>query len=147
MCVVWILYHFMGTNDTRTRRLNQVHKAPFLYHFDWMSPSLMPLPSLKNCGNSLSGISLLRQLTHYRPAIPFGNRKKYFRGSSEFSIATIQKIYHPRKTEINYLGISESLQLRITLEKFLSSSHKLNFTPNTSGCYGLSCPVHSSTSG
>jgi len=34
-------------------------------------------------------------LTHYRPAMPFGNRKEYFRGSFEgsfqFSIVTISK--------------------------------------------------------
>jgi len=28
-------------------------------------------------------------LTHYRPAMPFGNRKKYFRGSFQFSIVTV----------------------------------------------------------
>jgi len=28
-------------------------------------------------------------LTHYRPAMPFGNRKTYFRGSFQFSIASI----------------------------------------------------------
>jgi len=28
-------------------------------------------------------------LTHYRPVMPFGNRKIYFRGSSQFSIVTI----------------------------------------------------------
>jgi len=32
-------------------------------------------------------------LTHYRPAMPFGNRKKYFRtGSFKFRIVTIKKI-------------------------------------------------------
>ena len=28
------------------------------------------------------------QLTQNRPAMPFGNRKKYFRGSFQFSIVT-----------------------------------------------------------
>jgi len=27
-------------------------------------------------------------LTHYRPAMPFGNSKKYFRGFFQFSFAT-----------------------------------------------------------
>jgi len=40
------------------------------------------------------------KLTHYRPAMPFGNRKKYFRGSFQFSIVTIQKISSPWKPEI-----------------------------------------------
>jgi len=31
-------------------------------------------------------------LTQNRPAMPFGNRKKYFRGSFQFSVVTIQKI-------------------------------------------------------
>jgi len=30
-------------------------------------------------------------LTHFRPAMPFGNRKIYFRGSFQFSIVTIKK--------------------------------------------------------
>jgi len=28
-------------------------------------------------------------LTHYRPAMPFGNKKKYFTGSFQFSIGTV----------------------------------------------------------
>jgi len=35
-----------------------------------------------------NGISL----TPNRPAMPFGNRKKYFKGSFQFSIVTISKI-------------------------------------------------------
>jgi len=30
-----------------------------------------------------------RSLTHYRPAMTFGNRKIYFRGSFQFSLVTI----------------------------------------------------------
>jgi len=30
-----------------------------------------------------------RILNHYSPTMPFGNRKKYFRGSLQFSIFTI----------------------------------------------------------
>jgi len=44
--------------------------------------------------------------------MPFGNRKKYFRGSFQISIVTIQK-YHPsRNLKFNYLGIFQSLKLR-----------------------------------
>jgi len=39
-------------------------------------------------------------LTHYRPAMPFGNRKLYFRGSFQFTIVTIQKILPLWKPEI-----------------------------------------------
>jgi len=33
-----------------------------------------------------------------RPAVPFGNRKKYLRGSFQFSIVTIQKNITPLET-------------------------------------------------
>jgi len=39
--------------------------------------------------------------------------------------------------KFNYLGIFQSSELRILMEKILSISLKLNFTPNTLGCYGL----------
>jgi len=69
--------------------------------------------------------------------MPSGNRKKYFRGSSQLSIVIIEK-YHPfGNLNFYYLGISRSLRLRILMEKILSISLKLNFTPNTLGCYGL----------
>jgi len=70
--------------------------------------------------------------------MPFGNRKIYFRGSFQFSIVQIKKKYHhPGNMEFNYLGIFQSLKLRISIEKILLISLKLNFTPNTLGCYGL----------
>jgi len=43
----------------------------------------------------------------------------------------------PGNLEFNYLGIFQSLKLRISMEKILLISLKLNFTPNTLGCYGL----------
>jgi len=43
----------------------------------------------------------------------------------------------PENLKFNYLGIFQSLKLRISMEKILSISRKLNFTPKTSGCYGL----------
>jgi len=49
----------------------------------------------------------IRNLTHYRPAMLFGNRKKYFRGS--FSSVLLQFF--------NYLGIFQSFKLRILIEK------------------------------
>jgi len=78
--------------------------------------------------------SLLYQLTHYRPAIPLGNGKKYFRGSFQISIWSQFKEYHPSGNQkFNNLGIFQSLKLRILMEKILPISPKLNFTPNTLG--------------
>jgi len=39
--------------------------------------------------------------------------------------------------KLNYLGIFQSLKSRILMEIIPLISLKLNFTPNTSGCYGL----------
>jgi len=39
-------------------------------------------------------------LTHYRPAIPFGNRKIYLRGPFQFNIVIILKIPPLWKPEI-----------------------------------------------
>jgi len=73
-------------------------------------------------------------LTQYRPAMQFGNREKYFRGSFQLSIVEIKKKYHPAGNLIfNYLDIFYSLKLRIS-KKILSISLKLNFTQNTLGC-------------
>jgi len=73
-------------------------------------------------------------LTHYRPAMPFGNREIYFRGSFPYSIVTIQKKYNPSgRLKFNHLGIFQSLKLRILMAKILSISYKLNFTPITLG--------------
>jgi len=48
------------------------------------------------------------------------------------------KKYHPSGTlKFNYLGIFQSLKLRMLMEKILLISLYLNFTPNTKGCYGL----------
>jgi len=45
---------------------------------------------------------------------------------------------HPSgNLKFKYLGISQSLKLRIFMEKILPISLKLNCTPHTLGCYGL----------
>jgi len=52
---------------------------------------------------------------------------------------TQSKKYHPSgNLKFNYLGIFQSLKLRISMEKILLISPKQNFTPNTLGGYGLS---------
>jgi len=80
--------------------------------------------------------------------MPFGNRKNYFRGSFEFKIVRIKEKYHPSgNMKFNNLGIFQSSKLRMFMEKILSMSLKLNFTPNTLGCYGLIRAVISLISG
>ena len=77
-------------------------------------------------------------LTHYRPAMPFGNRKKNILEdlfSSVFS--KFEKYDPPGNLLFNNLGIFKSLKLRNLVGKIFRISLKLNFTPNTFGCYGL----------
>jgi len=70
--------------------------------------------------------------------MPFGNRKKYFRESFQFSVAKIKKKYlFSGNLKFKYLRIFQSLKLRILKEKIISIYLKLNFTPNTLGCYGF----------
>jgi len=46
--------------------------------------------------------------------------------------------YHPAgNLKFSYLGIFQSLKLRILVEKILSISLKLHFSPNTLGFFGL----------
>jgi len=75
--------------------------------------------------------------THFRPAMPFGNSKIYFRGSFQFILSQFKK-YHPSgNVKFNHLSIFQSLEVRILMEIIILISLKLNFTPNISGCYGL----------
>ena len=74
-------------------------------------------------------------LTHYRPAMPFGNRKKMFQKIILVKYCYNSKKYHPPgNLKFNYLGIFQSLKLRISKERILSISL---FTSNTLGCYGF----------
>jgi len=41
----------------------------------------------------------------------------------------------PGNLKFNYSGNFQSLKLRISMEKILSISLRINFTPNTLGCY------------
>jgi len=69
--------------------------------------------------------------------MPFGNRKKYFRGSFQFSIVLIKKYHSSGNLKFYNIGIFKSLKLRILVKKILRISLELNFTPNTLGCKGL----------
>jgi len=72
--------------------------------------------------------------------MPFSTEKNILKDFFS-SVLSQYKKYHPSgNMKFNYLGIFQSLKLRILMEKILSVSLKLNFTPNTLGCYGLSVP-------
>jgi len=60
-----------------------------------------------------------------------------------FSSVFLQfKKYHPSgNLNFNNLSIFQSLKFCILMEKILPISLKLNFTPNTFGCYGLTLVV------
>jgi len=55
-------------------------------------------------------------------------------------LSQFKKYHHPGNLKFNNLVIFQSLKLRISMEKILSISLKLNFSPNTLGCYGLKPP-------
>jgi len=56
-------------------------------------------------------------ITLNRPAIPFGNRQIYFRGSFQSALSQFKK-YHPSgNLKFNNLGIFQSSKLRILVEK------------------------------
>jgi len=57
-------------------------------------------------------------LTHYRPAMPSGNRKKNILKDLFSSVLSKFKKYHPPgNLTFNNLGIFQSLKLRILMEK------------------------------
>jgi len=66
--------------------------------------------------------------------MPFSNRKKNML-EDLFKLELSQcKKYHPSgNLEFNYLGIVQSLKVRLIMEKILPISLKLKLTPNTLG--------------
>ena len=76
-------------------------------------------------------------LTHYRPAMPFGEYKVEDIFSTVLAFFNFKE-YHPSgNMKFNNLDTFQSLKLRILMEIILPVSLKLNFAPNTLGCYGL----------
>jgi len=70
--------------------------------------------------------------------MPIGNEKNHFKGSFRLSILSqFQKYHLSENRKFNNLGILQISKLRVLEEKILPISIKLNFTPNTFGCYGL----------
>jgi len=70
--------------------------------------------------------------------MPFGNRKIILKDLSSSALSQFNKYRPSEKLNINNFGIFQILKLRIFVRKILPVSLKLNFTPNTFGCYGLS---------
>jgi len=69
--------------------------------------------------------------------MPFGNRKNILEDLFTSVLSQFVK-YHPSgNLTFNYLGIFQSLKLRISMEKILPISLEPNFTPNFLGGYGL----------
>ena len=93
--------------------------------------------NLSKLNNELRASGCRRVLTHYRPAMPFGNRNIYFRGSFHSRIVSIKKKHPSGNLKFNNLDIFQSLKLHYLTRKILQISLKLNFFPNTLGCYGL----------
>jgi len=77
-----------------------------------------------------------RPLTHYRPTMPFGNRKIFLEDLFSSELSQFKKYHPPGNLKFNNLRIFQSLKLRIFMEK-ISLISKLSFIPNTSGCCGL----------
>jgi len=80
---------------------------------------IMAGTSMSGKWNFISITETARQslFTHYCPAMPFANRKKYFRGSFS-SVVWQSKQYHPSGIlKFNNLGIFQSLKFCILIEK------------------------------
>jgi len=78
---------------------------------------------------------------HINPQPPndaFRKQKKNILGDLVSSVLSHFKKYHPSvNLKFNNFVIFLSLKLRILKEKILPIPLKLNFTPNTLGCYDL----------
>jgi len=76
--------------------------------------------------------------------MPFGSREKNIFEDLYSALLSQFKKYHPSGNLKFYnLGILKSLKLGISVKtKILPISLKLNFTPNTLGCKGLTVALH-----
>jgi len=88
----------------------------------------------------MCSVARLGDLGNFNPLPPSdaGRKQKSILEDLLSSILTQFKKYHPSENrKFNNLGIFRSFKIRISMEKILPISLKLNFTPNTLGCYGL----------
>jgi len=65
------------------------------------------------------------------------NQKKKLEDLFSSVLSQCKKYHPPGNLRFNYLGIFEGLKLLISMQNILSFSLKLNITPYTLGCYGL----------
>jgi len=68
--------------------------------YNFSAENISYIEKIENFENFLSfnrQRKLNHNLTHYRSAMPFGNRKVYFRGSFHFSIVIFKKKYLPSR--------------------------------------------------
>jgi len=81
------------------------------------------------------------KITSLNPLLPSDavrKQKKIIFEDLFSSVLSHFKEYHPSgNLKFSNLGIFQSLKLRISMEKIVVISLKLNSTPNTLGCYGL----------
>jgi len=71
------------------------------------------------------------------PSDAVRKQKKIFLRIFSVQFSHIKKLHPSGNLKFNYFGTSQSLKLRILMERILLISPKLNFTPSTLGCYGL----------
>jgi len=69
--------------------------------------------------------------------MPFGNRKINLNDLFRSVLSQFEKYQPSGNLVFNNLGIFQSLKLRTLMGEILRISLKLNFTPNTLGCYWL----------
>jgi len=65
----------------------------------------------------------------------FGSRKK-LEGLFSSVLSQFKKYHPPGNFKFHLLGISQKLKFRISMDKILQISLKLNFTPNALSWYG-----------
>jgi len=80
----------------------------------------------------------LTEINPLPPSDAVRQQKKKFEDLFSSVLSQFKKYYPFGNLKVDYLGIFQSSKLRILMKKSLSISLKLNFTPNTLGCCGLS---------
>jgi len=76
-------------------------------------------------------------LTLYRPAMPYSNRKNILEDLFSSQLSKFKKYRPSGKLKFNNFGHFPKLEIALFNGKILRISLKLNFIPNTLGCYGL----------
>jgi len=77
----------------------------------------MPPDCLTPENNAADSLSRNMLLTLYRPAMPLGNRKKYFQDLFSSVLSELKKYHTSGNLKLYNLGILKSLKLRILVKK------------------------------